>query len=235
MNLLLLSNSSSEAGYLVHAKPAIAELCAGLPAGATAAFLPYAGITRDWDTYTAMVTDALADLPIAIEGVHRSDDPVALIQTSRLIIVGGGNTFNLLRETRNAGLLPIITQRVRAGEAAYLGWSAGSNLACPTIRTTNDMPIADPGGLDALSLVPFQINTHFTDAHPPGHRGETRRQRLAEFCTLNPTVPVLCLPEGSGLRVEGRCHALTGPHDALWMHGTTNPSNLPPGSLDLPL
>ena len=161
--------------------------------------------------------------------------PSALAPLAGVTTVDVVSARDLLRETRNAGLLPIITQRVRAGEAAYLGWSAGSNLACPTIRTTNDMPIVDPGGLDALSLVPFQINAHFTDAHPPGHRGETRRQRLAEFCTLNPTVPVLCLPEGSGLRIEGRRHALTGPHDALWMHGTTTPNNLPPGNLDLPV
>ena len=155
------------------------------------------------------------------------------MRPARVIIVGGGNTFNLLRETRLAGLLPIITERVRTAEAAYLGWSAGSNLACRTIRTTNDMPIADPGGFDALSLVPFQINAHFTDAHPPGHRGETRRQRLAEFGTLDPDTPVLCLPEGSGLRVMGGDYALTGPHDALWMHGAQSPRNLPPGTLDL--
>ena len=118
--------------------------------------------------------------------------------------------------------------------AAYLGWSAGSNLTCPSICTTNDMPITDPEGFDALGLLSFQINPHYTNAHPPGHRGETRAQRLAEFCTLNPTMPVLGLPEGAGLRVRGAAITLVGPHDAPLFIGAAEPRVFTPGPLEIP-
>ena len=146
---------------------------------------------------------------------------------------GGGNTFNLLGQLRRQGLLDVVARRVRAG-AAYLGWSAGSNLTCPSICTTNDMPITDPEGFDALGLLSFQINPHYTNAHPPGHRGETRAQRLAEFCTLNPTMPVLGLPEGAALRVRGDKVSLIGPHDAPLFQGHAEPRVFRPGPLEIP-
>lgn len=111
---------------------------------------------------------------------------------------------------------------------------AGANLACPTIKTTNDMPIADPGGLEALGLVPFQINPHYTNAHPPGHQGETRDQRLAEFALVNPGLPVVGLPEGDWLRISGASVALCGPHPAVLFAGKTGPAPLQPGPLRLP-
>ncbi|CAB3717396.1 Peptidase E [Achromobacter deleyi] len=233
MNLLLLSNSSSDAGYLVHALPDIRELIEALPAGAKAVFVPFAGVTRNWDDYTALVVSALADTGLDIQGLHRAADPVAALNEAAVIIVGGGNTFNLLGQLRRQGLLDVVARRVREG-AAYLGWSAGSNMACPSICTTNDMPITDPEGFDALGLLSFQINPHYTNAHPPGHRGETRAQRLAEFCTLNPTMPVLGLPEGAALRVRGQAVALIGPHDAPLFLGHAEPRVFRPGPLEIP-
>ncbi|WP_454695244.1 dipeptidase PepE [Achromobacter aegrifaciens] len=233
MNLLLLSNSSSDAGYLVHALPDIRELIASLPQGASAVFVPYAGVTRDWDDYTALVASALADTGLNIQGLHRAEDPAAALEGAAVIIVGGGNTFNLLGQLRRLGLLEAVARRVRQG-AAYLGWSAGSNLACPSICTTNDMPITDPEGFDALGLLSFQINPHYTNAHPPGHRGETRAQRLAEFCTLNPQMPVLGLPEGSALRVRDGQVDLIGPHDAPLFIGREEPRVFRPGPVEIP-
>ncbi|HEY9275263.1 dipeptidase PepE [Achromobacter sp.] len=233
MNLLLLSNSSSDAGYLVHALPDIRELIASLPQGASAVFVPYAGVTRDWDDYTALVASALADTGLNIQGLHRAEDPAAALEGAAVIIVGGGNTFNLLGQLRRLGLLEAVARRVRQG-AAYLGWSAGSNLACPSICTTNDMPITDPEGFDALGLLSFQINPHYTNAHPPGHRGETRAQRLAEFCTLNPQMPVLGLPEGSALRVRDGQVDLIGPHDAPLFIGREEPRVFRPGRVEIP-
>ncbi|MGY6270203.1 dipeptidase PepE [Achromobacter denitrificans] len=233
MNLLLLSNSSSDAGYLAHALPDIRELAAPLPQGASAVFVPYAGVTRNWDDYTALVASALADTGLDIQGLHRAEDPAAALESAALIIVGGGNTFNLLGQLRSQGLLGAVARRVREG-AAYLGWSAGSNLACPSICTTNDMPITDPKGFDALGLLSFQINPHYTNAHPPGHRGETRAQRLAEFCALNPAMPVLGLPEGSGLRVREGGITLIGPHEAPLFIGQEEPRAFRPGMLEIP-
>ena len=232
MNLLLLSNSSSEAGYLVHALPHIQALTRGLPAGFPAIFLPFAGVTRSWDDYTRNVNDALAPTGIVLEGLHTSADAQAAIAAARLIVVGGGNTFNLLREVRSRGLLAPIAARVRSGDACYLGWSAGANLACPTVCTTNDMPITDPGGFDACGLIPYQINPHYTNAHPAGHRGETRDERLAEFCTRNPDMPVVGLREGSALRVEAGITTLLG-DDAPLFSGTDAPGLLVPGVVNI--
>src|SRR5690606_19004047 len=132
---------------LVHALPAIDALSATLSPQARAVFVPYAGVTRDWDDYAVLVREALAGAGLDLQSLHTAADPAAALQAADLIIVGGGNTFNLLSQLRRRGLLDPMRQRVRAG-AAYLGWSAGCNLACPTICTTNDMPIADPGGFD---------------------------------------------------------------------------------------
>jgi len=229
MNLLLLSNSRMPDGrYLAHALAAFAELAAGRR---RALFLPFAATTLSWDDTAEQVRAALAPLGLAIEAAHRADDPRAALAATELVLVGGGNTFRLLAECRRRGWLDAIPAAVRAG-LPYAGWSAGSVLACPTIRTTNDMPIVDPGGLQALGLVPFQLNCHFTDAMPPGHQGETRRQRLAEFHVLSPDDPVIGLPEGDWLTVRDRALALHGPHEAWLFRARRDALALAPGPLD---
>lgn len=231
MHLLLLSNSSSDAGYLTHALPWIRAWAAQHEASGDALFIPFAGVTRDWDAYESLVGTALAPLGLRLRSAHRLSEPLVAVQQTRHILIGGGNSFVLLQHLRRTELLSAIAQRVRSGQASYLGWSAGSNVACPTIGTTNDMPIADPGGLDAMGLIAHQINAHYTDAHPPGHRGETREQRLREFTTLNPSMPVLCLPEGTGLQVCGAQRTLLGAAGARWFHGTQPAQWLPAGAM----
>lgn len=216
MELLLISNSTSDRGYLVDALFEIGPFARGVR---EATFVPYAGVTRSWDAYEARVAEALAPTGLQIRSVHHASDPAAAVREAELLIVGGGNTFNLLHQCRRTGVLKALAERARAG-TRYVGWSAGVNLACPTIRTTNDMPVIDPAGLDAMGLVPFQINPHFTDAIPGGHHGETRTERLAEFTSLNPSMPVLALPEGSWVRVSGTTMTLGGERGALWIvHG----------------
>ena len=211
MNLLLLSNSRSpDGGYLTHAGEAIAEVAGGRK---RAVFIPYAGVTITWDDYTQRVADVFAPLGIELASAHKASNPRALVEQAEIIVVGGGNTFNLLKCCRDAGLLPLIAAQVSAG-APYIGWSAGANLAGPTICTTNDMPIVDPGGFDALGLVPFQLNPHYTNALPAGHQGETRDQRLAEYLVANPTSKVIGLPECNWLRVRGAEVQLAGPWPA---------------------
>lgn len=224
MTLLLLSNSRNPGGeYLAHALDAVATLLAGRTA---AWFVPFAGVTVPWDAYTAMVAAALAPLGVVVTGAHVRPTPA----TGEAMLVGGGNTFQLLAEMRSRGLLEVVRAAVADG-VPYGGWSAGANLACPTIRTTNDMPIVDPRGFDAFGFVPYQINPHYTNAMPPGHQGETREQRLTEFVTANPAVSVLGLPEGDWLTVRGGRHTLHGSKDAVWIRHGQPVTPQPPGPL----
>jgi dipeptidase E len=210
LRLLLLSDSRNPgAAYLAHARDAILEW---LGAGrGTVLFVPYAGVTGVPAEYASKVAEILAPWGIQIRSIAEAPDPVAAVGDASAIMVGGGNTFQLLKRCQESGILPAVRDRVRAG-LPYLGWSAGANLACPTIKTTNDMPIVQPASFNGLDLVPFQINPHYTDLVLPGHGGETRDERIAEFLVLNPAVPVVGLREGSWLRVDGRRVALGGPH-----------------------
>lgn len=208
MELLLLSNSRTANGFLVDYLGEMREFAAG---ARRAAFLPFASVMRPWPEYTAMVRAQLAPAGIELEGFEA-------LERAELIVVSGGNTFQLLRECRRRGFLDLIRRRVGEG-AKYIGWSAGSVLACPTIRTTNDMPIVDPGGLEALGLLRFQLNCHYANHAIPGHHGETRDERLFEFAKANPGLPVLALPEGDWLRVSRAAIGLKGPREAFWFRG----------------
>ena len=224
MDLLLLSNSTNPGSpWLSHAMEAIAEVAAGRT---RVFFVPFAGVTLGWDDYATRLRTALAPLGLTIASAHEG----AAVEDADIVMVGGGNSFHLLKHCRDRGLLGRMRRHVRAG-APYIGWSAGANLACPTIRTTNDMPIVDPGGLDALGLVTFQINPHFTNELPAGHQGETRQQRLEEFLVANPSVHVLGLPEGDWVRVKGREATLAGPKPALWFQAGRAPQALPAGPM----
>lgn len=209
--LLLLSNSRDEEGrFLQHAKEDMAAHFAGVR---KITFVPFAGVTIGWDAYAHHVREALKTYGIDLESVHEVSDAKSAVENAEAIAVGGGNTFHLLAHVQRAGLLDPIRARVMDG-VPYLGWSAGSVIACPTMQTTNDMPITQPDSFTALGLIGFQINAHFTDTHPPGFQGETRRQRLAEFVVANPHASVVGLPEGTWLRVNGASIVLRGLHDA---------------------
>jgi dipeptidase E len=211
MDLLLLSNSRGPDGsYLVHARGEIAIIAAGRR---RALFIPFAAVTDPWEAYTEKVCAVFAEAAVAVEAIPGPSDSRDAIAAAEMIVIGGGNTFRLLRECRRRGLLEPIAARVRDG-VPFMGWSAGANLACPTICTTNDMPVVDPEGFGALGLVEFQINPHFTNALPSGHQGETREKRIAEYLQLNPDRTVVGLPEGDWLRVTDTCAVLGGSHAA---------------------
>ena len=218
MELLLLSSSRTPAGYLTDYIPAIRDFTAGVR---HAVFIPFAAVTLPWDEYARRVQEAIGFPLHGVEELAHAD----------LVIVGGGNTFQLLRECRERKLLGEIGARITGGNARYLGWSAGANLACPTIKTTNDMPIVDPGSLDALGLIPFQINPHYLNVRMPGHHGETRDERLAEFVRANPGLPVIALPEGDWVRVSGAAIELGGRHPARWFEHGKDPAPRGAGTL----
>ena len=165
-------------------------------------FVPFAAVIHSEDGYRDKVRRHFGPLGYEVESLHEAPDARAAVESADAVAVGGGNTFKLLRGLYEAGVVELIRERA-AGGMPYVGWSAGSNVACPTIRTTNDMPIVEPPSFAALDLVPFQINPHYTDYHPPGHMGETRDERLNEFVHVNPGVRVVGIREGTMLRVEG--------------------------------
>ncbi len=181
-------------------------------------FVPFAGVTRSYDEYAAAVSGRFEEMNYELVPVHRTADPVEAVQSAEAIAIGGGNTFHLLRELYETALVESIRAKVEAG-VPYIGWSAGSNVACPTIRTTNDMPIVEPPSFVALGLVPFQINPHYTDEQLTNHSGETREQRLSEFLKANPSATVVGLREGSILRIEGERIELLGEKTARVFKG----------------
>ena len=210
--LLLLSNSTNYGGeFLAHAVGDIRDFLG--TSVKRVLFVPFAGVTRSFDDYAAVVRARFEELGYQLDSVHEAANPIEAVERAEAIAVGGGNTFHLLRGMYEAGLIEAIRARVETG-TPYVGWSAGSNVACPTIRTTNDMPIVEPPSFDALSLVPFQINPHYTDEMPANHAGETREQRLAEFLKANPDARVVGLREGSILKIEDSEITLLGEKSA---------------------
>jgi dipeptidase E len=172
-------------------------------------FIPYAAVTLSYDLYEEKVNVRFCEIGHSVKSIHHFADPVKAINNASAIVIGGGNTWQLVKILHVYGLLPVIREKVLNG-TPFIGWSAGSNVACPTLRTTNDMPITDPLGFDTLNLVPFQINPHYLDSNPEGHAGETREQRIEEFIEINPGVYVLGLREGSMLSVKNNCISLIG-------------------------
>ncbi|NQZ23545.1 MAG: dipeptidase PepE [Colwellia sp.] len=196
--LLLSSSRAGNSPYLDHAKNMIEDHLAGIK---EILFIPYAGITLTYDDYTNKVQNALQPLDIKVTGIHQFDNPIEAINNAQAIVIGGGNTFHLLHQLYEHKLINVIQERVN-NAIPYIGWSAGSNVAGASICTTNDMPIIEPESFNALNLVPFQLNPHYTDFNPPGHNGETREQRLAEFMVINAEMPIVGIVEGSALKLE---------------------------------
>ena len=198
-DLLLLSNSQLHGrAFLDHAMGAIAEFVAKKR---SVLFVPFA--LADHDGYTARIRAALEALGVEVVGLHTSKRPREAVESADVIYVGGGNTFRLLAGVQSRRLLEPVRRRVAEGGLKYLGSSAGTNLSCPTIRTTNDMPIVEPRSFEAFGLVPFQINPHYLDPDPTStHMGETREQRIEQFLEEN-AVPVLGMREGAWLRRRG--------------------------------
>ena len=200
--LLLLSNGSELLGQnpSESARRAVAEFLGRYVTRVL--FVPFAAVLFSEDEYLARVRAHFLRMGYEVDSLHTATDVLGSVERAEAIAVGGGNTFHLLRGLYRAGVVELIRERVRGG-MPYVGWSAGSNVACPTIKTTNDMPIVEPPTLNALGLVPFQINPHYTDARLEGHMGETRDERLEEYTQANPRVPVIGLREGTMLRIEG--------------------------------
>uniref|UniRef100_UPI0040569E4E dipeptidase PepE n=1 Tax=Alistipes sp. TaxID=1872444 RepID=UPI0040569E4E len=208
MNLLLISNSTNAGEpYLQYPMAQIEKTLVGIR---EIVFVPYAAVSFSYATYEKRVQERFAQIGIRVRSIHRSPNPRAMIRHAQAICVGGGNTFALVRKLQEQQLLSTILCRIKAG-VPYVGWSAGSNVCCPTICTTNDMPIVEPKSFKAIGAVRFQINPHYLDANPEGHAGETREQRILEYIEANPRRYVVGLREGCMLRLKDGRLELIGP------------------------
>lgn len=223
---LLLSSSSAVHGYapFEHIMSAMAEIV-----GASRAihFAPFA--IANHEGYTARVQELLDGLGVPVIGLHAVPDPVAAVEGAEVLFIGGGNSFRLLDALWQRRLIEPIRRRVQAGELRFIGTSAGTNMACPSLRTTNDMPIVQPPTFEALGLVPFQINPHYQDPDPSStHRGETREQRIEEFLEVNDVV-VVGLREGCWLRRREGSLLLDGISGARVFQRSAEPCEYAPG------
>ena len=212
MRLLLLSNSTNSGEtFLEHASLYIKDFLGTKPYKIL--FIPYASVSISYDLYYQKVKEKFNYSGIEINSVHLINEPEKALQNCDCIVVGGGNTFHLLSQLQINSLMNVISRRVKQG-IPYIGWSAGINIVCPTICTTNDMPIIETENLNGLSLIPFQINPHFTDLQIEGHSGESRETRIKEYIEVNQGRYVIGLREGSLLRIESQSIFLLGDKSA---------------------
>jgi dipeptidase E len=209
MRILLVSNSTIHGrGYLDHVEDEIRDL---LGTTRNVLFFPFA--LHDRDGYAAKASARFAAMGYEMTSAHNASDPDKAVAAADAIFIGGGNTFRLVKALQDLGFIDPIRRRVRGG-APYIGSSAGSNVAGPTIRTTKDMPIVQPRSFDSLGLVPFQISPHFQDPDPNStHMGETQEERILQFLEENET-PVLGMREGAWVRAEGGRVVLGGTRGA---------------------
>jgi len=223
-NLLLISSSTVHgSGYLEHCEADVRDL---FKAARTILFVPYA--LHDRAEYTDVVRKRFSAMEIEVESIHEAPDPRAAVEKAQGIFIGGGNTFRLLKTLYDDGIVETIRGRCMNG-LPYMGTSAGSNIACQSIMTTNDMPIVLPPTFDALQIVPFQLNPHYIDADPGStHKGETRETRLREFHEENET-PVIGIREGSMLSIQGDTMTLLGATGGKLFRRGTDPVECEPG------
>lgn len=229
MHILLISNSTLHgSGYLDHAEGEIRSFLGDMK---RVLFVPYALFDRD--TYATTAQKRFQKMGYDLTSIHAAANPVQAVKDTDAIFIGGGNTFRLLKTLYDFDLLGAIRERVADG-MPYIGSSAGSNVAAPTIKTTNDMPIVQPPSFDALGLVSFQINPHYLDPDPNSkHMGETREERIRQFLEENDT-PVVGLREGAMLRIENGETILRGSTGARIFRKGVEPIEILPGArLDL--
>ena len=207
--ILLISNSTLHGrGYLDHAEEEIRRFLGG---ARTILFFPFA--LHDRDGYAAKARERFVAMGYRVESAHATPHPDKMLEETDAIFIGGGNTFRLLKMLQDLELIEPIRRKVLAG-APYLGSSAGSNVAGPTIKTTKDMPIVQPRSFDALGLVPFQISPHYLDPDPAStHMGETQEERILQFLEENQT-PVVAMREGAWVIAENGTVKLGGSNGA---------------------
>lgn len=235
-NLLLISNSTNAGeSYLGWPREYIREFYHSFGVKEIL-FIPYAGVnlsseslTASFDVYEKKVDAVFMELGLKIRSIHTFSDPVKAVHDAEAIAVGGGNTFHLVYMLHKNGLIEPIRKRVLEG-MPYAGWSAGANIACPSMKTTNDMPIIEPESFNCLHLIPFQINPHYLDHNPAGHGGETRQQRIEEFLSVNREITVVGLREATLIELRNDKIELKGSRPMIIFRYAKPTEEYQPGS-----
>lgn len=219
--ILLISNSTLHgSGYMDHAE---SEVRSFLDAGSKLLFVPYAMYDRD--AYAARTRARFEAMGYGLVSAH---EPGASLDDVDAVFVGGGNTFRLLDALHRHGLVEAIRERVGRG-MPYIGSSAGSIVACPTLKTTKDMPVIEPPSFEALGLVPFQISPHYLDPDPGStHMGETQEERISQYLEEN-SLRVVGLREGTMLVIRDRTVTLRGVAAARIFERNRPPVETAPG------
>ena len=233
--LLLISNSTNYGEeYLAWPREQIKDFLTSTDVKRVL-FIPYAGvglseesIESSYDAYEKKVAGVFKKLGCELYSIHKENDPVKAVNEAESIAVGGGNTFHLVYMMHKTGIMKAIREKALEG-IPYMGWSAGSNVACPSLKTTNDMPIIEPESFDCLNLIPFQINPHYLDANPEGHGGETRQQRIEEFLVVNREMVVAGLREATSFLIEGNSIKLIGRRPLRVFKFNQEPKEFEPG------
>lgn len=227
MKKMIIASTSTVYGsdYLEYILPELSQLFSET---SEILFVPYArpnGMSHD--EYTSKAAEGFQKIGISVKGIHEFDDPIKAVKNAKGIFVGGGNTFLLVKQLYGHKLMEVIRQTVENG-VPYFGTSAGSNITCPTMQNTNDMPIAYPPSYDTLKLIPFNINPHYLDpVEGLKHMGETRETRIKEFHAIN-KIPVLGIREGGWLEVIGGTITLKGNCQARWFEQDKEPVEIEP-------
>ena len=212
LNLLLASTSKVyDSPYLSYLKDELEILFKDTK---EVLFIPYArpgGIS--YTDYTRKASAFFDTIDKTCVPITAFDYPRHAVQQAKGIFTGGGNTFLLLKKLYDLDLIDALSDRIKHG-CPYLGTSAGSNICGAHIKTTNDMPIVQPQQFKALGIVPYVINPHFVEKQEgEKHQGESRSTRLKEYLTQNKE-PVVALPEGTWIRINGDEHRIKGKHSA---------------------
>jgi dipeptidase E len=234
-HLLLISNSTNPGeAYLEWPEPIISKFLNSTTVH-NILFIPFAGVNLtpagvnpSYEMYTEKVRKVFTKLGYEIYSIVDEENPAKAVEEAECIMIGGGNTFFLVYMLYKWKLMEAIRQKILSG-TPYIGWSAGSNVACPSLRTTNDMPIIEPESFNTLNVIPFQINPHYLDAHPTDHGGETREQRIMEFLAVNPIIKIAGLREKTALLVEGKDISLIGSQPMRYFEFGKEPLEFNPG------
>jgi dipeptidase E len=228
MNIILASTSTLFGGeYLAYLKEELIKLYQGID---ELIFIPFArpgGIS--FDDYTAKVQSFFETINIKVKGLHEFEDKIDALNNAKAYFTGGGNTFLLVKNLHEEGLMSVLKQNIESGKP-YLGCSAGSNIGGQNMKTTNDMPIVYPPSFDCMGLVPFNINPHYLDPNPDlKHNGETRETRIKEFLTQN-DLKVVGLREGNWIRRIGNKITVEGSELTRIFEKDKEPYEIKPGT-----